>query len=368
VSANAGVSLETLLRSVLPSGLCLPVLPGTRFVTLGGAVAADIHGKNHHADGSLSRWLDEIELIDGCGELRRLSPSDDPAAFWATTGGMGLTGITLSATVQLTPVESSYMRVRTRRFASIDDAFAAMRESPDRYHVAWVDAAARGGRLGRAVLDEGDHAVRDDLPRGLRNAPLRYRPRQFVSAPRLPMNVLSPALVRRFNSVWWHRAADDATRLASVTSFFHPLDGVGSWNNLYGRAGFVQYQFVVPFGAEDVVLETLRLLSAGDAPPYLVVLKRFGAESLGPLSFPMPGWTLAADIPADRPGLAGMLDALDECVAGVGGRVYLAKDARMRPELLTAMYPRLSEWKETRQRLDPDRRFWSDLGRRLHLC
>jgi decaprenylphospho-beta-D-ribofuranose 2-oxidase len=182
------------------------------------------------------------------------------------------------------------------------------------------------------------------------------------------MSVLSPTLVRRFNSAWWHRASEDAMHLASLTSFFHPLDGVAGWNRLYGRGGLIQYQYVVPFGNEDLIVESLRLLAGADAPPYLVVLKRFGEQSPGPLSFPMPGWTLAADIPADRPGLARVLDALDECVVAAGGRVYLAKDARLRPSLVPAMYPRLPEWQATRSRLDPHGRFSSDLARRLRLC
>lgn len=363
---SGGTSLERALCTLLPLGRTLPVLPGTRFVTVGGAVAADVHGKNHHHDGSFGRWVRRLTLLDGTGEVRELSPTQDAEAFWATVGGMGLTGIVLDATVELPAVTSAYVQVRTRRMPRLDEALDAMERSTARYHVAWVDAFPGRG-FGRSVLQEGDPAEAAELTPARQRQPLRYVPRQRLSVPAVPGNMLRPVTVRGFNELWWRKAPNDRTAAASYTSFFHPLDGVGHWNRLYGGRGFVQWQFAVPLSARSLVESSLRRLAAAGVPAYLVVLKRFGAASGAPLSFPMPGWTLAVDLPAGPPQLARLLDELDGEVAAAGGRIYFAKDARLAAALVPAMYPRLDEWRATRERLDPHRRFSSDLARRLRL-
>jgi decaprenylphospho-beta-D-ribofuranose 2-oxidase len=236
-----------------------------------------------------------------------------------------------------------------------------------RYSVAWIDCLAQGRALGRSVLTRGDHARLDELPAAARQDPLRFHPASRLSVPAFVPGLVNRTTARFFNEAWFRKAKSHATTIEPITGFFHPLDAVRSWNRLYGPRGFVQYQFVVPFSAGAVVEGILERLSSLRLPSFLAVLKRFGPADPGPLSFPMPGWTLALDLPARVGGLAVFLDALDELVAGAGGRVYLAKDGRLRPDLLAHMYPRLGEWMAVRDRVDPHGVLQSDLARRLRL-
>lgn len=369
VTAFAGTSLGLLMHALLPLGWFVAVTPGTRHVTVGGAIAADIHGKNHHREGSFCDHVDSLELLTPDGKRRRITPKDDPDIFAATAGGMGLTGIVLEATMRLLPVETSRVRVDTDRAQNLDETMALM-ESGDagyRYSVAWIDCLARGRRLGRSVLTRGDHAGIDELPPAKRGDPLAFGPRSLARVPSWMPGVVNRMSVRAFNEMWFRRAPRrERGALKSIPSFFHPLDAIEDWNRLYGKGGFVQYQFVVPFGAEDVLRRVLERVSSTGYPSFLAVLKRFGPGH-GMLSFPAPGWTLALDIPARIPGLGPFLDSLDISVAAAGGRVYLAKDSRMRPEALEAMYPELDGWREIRATLDPRGVMRSDLDRRLGL-
>lgn len=369
VVCEAGVSLHRLMEVLLPLGWFVPVTPGTRYVTVGGAIGADIHGKNHHGSGAFSRHVRALDLLTADGEIRTLKPADE--LFWATAGGMGLTGVILSAELRLHPVQTSLMTVDTERADDLDDLMARLSATDHRYRysVAWIDLLARGARTGRAVLTRGDHAPLEALPRRARGAPLRFKAPQFPPAPRhFPEGLLTRTSVAAFNEFWYRKSPRLRTgELQPIPKFFHPLDGVPHWNRIYGRGGFVQYQFVVGHGQEEALRRVVRRIAHRGCPSFLAVLKRFGEADPGWLSFPLPGWTLALDIPAALPGLGGFLDELDEEVAGAGGRVYLAKDARVRPEVLEGMYPRLPDFRALRRELDPAGLFTSDLSRRLNL-
>ncbi len=370
VTAYAGTSLDELMHRLVPMGWFVPVTPGTRFVTVGGAIAADIHGKNHHFEGSFCNHVISLTLQTGGGERLVVGPDQHPDAFWATAGGMGLTGVVLDATFRLTGIETSYVRVDTERAADLDDLMTRMEDHDDeyRYSVAWIDCLARGKSLGRAVLTRSDHATVAELPRRRQSDPLSFHPRiPFKAPPWAPRGLVNPLSIRAFNELWFRKAPRDQRGAIHSISSFYPLDMVDGWNRLYGSTGFLQYQFVVPFGQEEAMRQAIERLSGAGAASFLAVLKRFGPGNPAPLSFPAPGWTLALDIPAGNAGLATLLDDLDEVVVEAGGRIYLAKDSRLRPELLSRMYPRLDEWRELRAKLDPDRVFQSDLARRLHL-
>jgi decaprenylphospho-beta-D-ribofuranose 2-oxidase len=371
VSVGGGVGLDALLRAVVPRGWFVPVTPGTRHVTVGGAVASDVHGKNHHVDGGFADHVVSMDLLSPAHGVRTVTPVDDEEEFRATAGGMGLTGLVLRATVELLPIETSRVRVDTERAGDLDELMACMDEGDHRYRysVAWIDCLARRTHLGRGVLTRGDHASVDELPARARRDPLRFAPRPPMEVPPVvPPGLLRPAAARAFNEVWFRKAPrTERGRVQPLSAFFHPLDAVGSWNRLYGPRGFVQYQLVVPFGREEAIRAALELLAAAGCPSFLGVLKRFG-PGRGMLSFPISGWTLALDIPAAVWELGPTLDRLDRLVVEAGGRVYLAKDARLRPELLGPMYPELDRWREVRARLDPGHVLRSDLDRRLDLA
>jgi decaprenylphospho-beta-D-ribofuranose 2-oxidase len=371
-TVGAGVSLDELMRAIVPRGFFVPVTPGTRFVTIGGAIASDIHGKNHHVDGSIGNHLDAITMMLADGSTTVVGPDRNPSLFWATIGGMGLTGIMIDATIRLLPIETSKMLVDTSRVPDLDALLATM-SSPDdevRYSVAWIDLVAKGRNLGRSVLHRGDHARLTDLDARQQITPLAYGPHQVVAVPPLvpPIGVLNHATVAAFNEFWYRKAPASRTgEIQGLGAFFHPLDLVGSWNRLYGNRGMVQYQFVVPFGEEDALRTVVERLSASGAASFLAVLKRFGAANPGPLSFPKAGWTLALDIPGASRGLGDMLHGLDRVVLGAGGRHYFAKDSHMTPDAVRRGYPRLDEWKAIRDEVDPRGVWQSDLGRRLGL-
>lgn len=369
-TVTAGTTLHDLMRFLIPRGFFVPVTPGTRFVTVGGLVACDVHGKNHHRSGSFGAHVTELDLVTADGRTRTVSPERDPELFWATVGGLGLTGVITSVTFAVPRIETGYLRVDTERLGDLDAIMARIEESDQRsaYSVAWIDTAARGRALGRSVLTRGDFAERAALT----GAAARH-PRQPPGEPRLaappwvPPRLVSTTTVRAFNEAWFRKAPRSRTdELQSVGTFFHPLDGVRDWNRCYGRRGFVQYQLVLPDSASGRLARILERVSASGQPSFLAVLKRFGAAGPAPLSFPMAGWTLAVDFPVSA-GLAALLTALDREVVEAGGRLYLAKDARSAPAMVAAGYPELDRFRETRARIDPDRRFQSDLSRRLDL-
>ncbi len=371
VTVEAGVSLDRLMRTLVPMGLWPAVTPGTRQVTVGGAICSDVHGKNHHRDGTFGAHVRSMELVSpGLGTLT-LSPEATPDEFWATTGGMGLTGLIRRATIDVLRIETASIRVDSERTPDLDTTMSLMSERDRRYRysVAWIDCLARGSALGRSIVEFGDHAGLDDLPAGHRHADraLRFAPLDSVPAPPwAPSGLLNRWTVAAFNEMWYRKAPKRAEgHVVPAAAFFHPLDMVAGWNRIYGSRGFLQYQFVLPDGEEATLRRIIEELVDRRCASFLAVLKRFGPSNPAPLSFPRPGWTLALDLPVTFGGLGELLDRMDEQVVAAGGCIYLAKDSRLRPDLLEAMYPRLPAWRDVRERMDPERRMRSDLLRRL---
>jgi len=371
VTCEAGVSLEQLMVRLLPAGWFVPVSPGTRQVTVGGAIAADVHGKNHHSAGSFARHVLSFDLLTADGDVRTVTPESDADLFWGTAGGMGLTGIILRATIAMKPVETSRLIVDTVRTANIDDtmAYLASTDKDYDYTVAWTDCLAGRGSLGRSVITSGDFATIGEVRYRNRARPLEFKPSALVGAPPVvPSGLINARTVALLNEAWFRRAPRRRTgEIQTIGRFFHPLDGIRNWNRVYGPAGFRQYQYVVPFGAEDVVRRSLERISALRAPSFVTVLKRFGEGDQGMLSFPMPGWTLALDFPSRTPWLSQLLGELDELVLEAGGRLYLAKDSRIPAELMPRMYPRYEDFRRLRAEIDPAGIFSSDLSVRLGL-
>ena len=367
IVCESGVSFADVIRAWLPRGWFPPVTPGTKFVTVGGAIAADVHGKNHHRDGTFSAFVSGFTLLTADGETLRCSRTEHADVFWATVGGMGLTGMILDARFSLRPVASAWLRVDYRKARDLDDTLGvfAAGDADSTYSVAWIDCLARGRRTGRAVIMHGDHAGAADV-RAAGLTPWAAAPGHTIGVPfDVPGVLLTPFAMRLFNAAYYGMHRDAPHRLVHLERFFYPLDGVGHWNRLYGARGFVQYQVVLPPAEGRRGLVTLlERLSASGRPSFLAVLKRLGPENEGLLSFPREGYTLALDLPV-RPGLVDFLRELDRLVLERGGRVYLAKDATTTAAAVRAMYPRLEEFRSVTARVDPRGVISSSLARRV---
>jgi len=369
---DGGVSLDTLMRAALPLGWWVPVLPGTRQVTIGGAIGADVHGKNHHTKGSFGNHVLWIDLVTADGAVRRLTPDGpDAELFWATVGGMGLTGVVVRAAVQLHRTETAYFVVDTDRTADLDELLTLLTDGSDDtygYSAAWFDTTTTGAKLGRAVLTRGSLATRDQLPAKLRDDPLTFAAPQLLTFPdAFPNGLANPATLRAFSQLWYHKAPRrQRGAIQNITAFYQVLDLFGDWNRVYGSRGFLQYQFLVPFGEEPALRRIAERIAESRHSSGLNVLKRFGAGNQAPLSFPQPGWTVTVDFPI-APGLHRFCDELDELVLGAGGRLYLAKESRTTGATFKRGYPRFDEWRKARDAADPDGVFVSDMARRLEL-
>jgi decaprenylphospho-beta-D-ribofuranose 2-oxidase len=359
LEAEAGVTLHDILKTSLPRGFFLPVTPGTQWVTLAGAVASNVHGKNHHHSGSIEHFVTSLEVATPAG-LLRCSPSERADLFRATVGGYGLTGLITRVGLRLKPVASSALRTRGIRCGSLPELFEAMRRHDDtaEYSVAWIDTLARGKSLGRGVLLLGDHA--EGRTPGARTG-ARH---QLFSVPfSAPSALLQPWALRLFNSAYYHLPRSEKEKPAGHEGFFYPLDSIGHWNRLYGPRGFFQYQFVIPDtggkNTEAGVEKCLRFLADNGMGSFLAVLKRCGDDSVM-LPFCKRGYTLALDIPNRGPETLARLEALDRLVLEFGGRIYLTKDARLPKEAFRAMYPEWKDWMHTVKRYNPQ-----GLGRSL---
>lgn len=354
VVIEAGVSLRALLDVFLPRGFLVPVCPGTAYVTVGGAIANDVHGKNHERDGAFGQHVQWFDLMLASGDTLRVSRESDQALFDATLGGIGLTGIIVAACLRLTRVDSNALLVRERPVADLDALLAALKDDAGAgYSVAWFDALAAGRDLGRGIVETATPSPTN----------VEVTPRKAKTLPITPPSfVLNPLSVRGFNA-WYRGRVPPAgrERLRDYDSFLFPLDSVAGWNRMYGKPGFRQFQCVAPV---EALVPLLTRIGQSRAGSFLAVLKAMGAEGTGMLSFPMPGYVVALDFP-NRPGIVEPLGDLERITIDHGGRVYLAKDSCLSAAGFATMYPRLPALRAVLDRVDPQARLGSSMSRRL---
>lgn len=371
VEVDAGVNLDQLMKAALPFGLWVPVLPGTRQVTIGGAIACDIHGKNHHSAGSFGDHVRSIDLLTASGDIRHLTPTgEDSELFWTTVGGNGLTGIILRATIEMTPTETAYFIADGDVTASLDETIALHNDSSEAnytYSSSWFDAISAPPKLGRAAVSRGSLATVEQLPANLQRNPLKFDAPQLLTLPDIfPNGLASKYTFMPIGEFWYRKSGTYRGKVQNLTQFYHPLDTFGEWNRAYGSAGFLQYQFVIPAEAVDEFKKIIGDIQASGHHSFLNVFKLFGPGNQAPLSFPIPGWNICVDFPI-KSGLGEFVHELDRRVMEFGGRLYTAKDSRTTAETFHAMYPRIDEWIAVRRKIDPLRVFASDMARRLEL-
>ncbi|UNU75425.1 FAD-binding oxidoreductase [Corynebacterium pseudodiphtheriticum] len=378
VVVDGGVTLDQLMKAALPYGLWVPVLPGTRQVTIGGAIGPDIHGKNHHSAGSFGDHVVSMDLLVASGDILTLKPEgseDDPDGelFWATVGGMGLTGIIVHATIRMTKTETAFFIADgdlTSNFDETIEFHADGSETNYTYSSAWFDAISPEPKLGRAAISRGSLATLDQLKElspKLAKDPLKFSAPQLVTVPDIfPNFTMNKLTMKAVGQAWWLKSGEYRGQVQNLTQFYQPLDLIGEWNRGYGSRGFLQYQFVVPREATSELKSIVRSIQASGHYSALNVFKLFGEGNRAPLSFPMPGWNICVDFPI-KPGLGHFLDELDKRVLDFGGRLYLAKESRTSAEKFHQMYPQMQSWLDTRNQIDPTGVFASDMSRRLEL-
>jgi FAD/FMN-containing dehydrogenase len=365
LDCGAGVSLADILETYAPQGWLPMITPGTKYVTVGGCIANDVHGKAHHAQGSFEQSVDSFRILLASGDIVTASRHENPDLFYGCFGGMGLLGVILSARIRLRRVETTWFRQRAFVARDLDHMLELMAETDSQYpySVASINPFDLGARLGRGVLTVGDHATADELPGGLPRLKVAGPP--LVGLPfALPGFLFNPLTARALHLVIFQVLARGAP-FAHYQKFFYPLDAIDHWNRGMGPRGFTQYQFVLPFdrGAQNLRAILERIARSG-LLPSLNVLKRMGRAGSGPLAFPQEGYTLAIDFPI-RDGTRTLLQDLDRLVLDAGGRIYLGKDAFLSADTFAAMYPRLAEFRALKAKWDPEGLFTSDLSRRL---
>lgn len=363
---EGGKLLSDILDEIVPQGYFLPVTPGTKFVSIGGAIAADIHGKNHHVEGCFSNHVESFRLLKANGEIVICSRTENPNLFWATVGGMGLTGFILEATFRLKRIETTKIAKRTIKCPNLKTLVDALIQHENyTYSVAWIDCDTSGKNMGKSILNLGEHAsstqVESSRLSGFKT------PKPLVSIPfNLPNWTLNQLTVKTFNALHYGKEfKSDYESLTDFEPFFYPLDAIGKWNRLYGSNGFVQYQFVIPMEHADKGLhDIMKVITESGESSFLAVLKLFGEQNEGWLSFPKRGVTLALDFRANERTFR-ILDKLDKMVEEMGGRLYLAKDARMKAEFFANGYPKLDQFKRLLKEIDPEGKFRSLQSDRL---
>ena len=377
VDVDAGLSLNDLMSAVVPLGLWVPVMPGTRHVTIGGAIAHDIHGKSHHSDGSFGNHVLEMHLLVADGRILTLTPdgsSDDPdgSLFWATVAGIGLTGIVLRAKLALMRTETAYFKADSFTTNNLDETIdlhlVQRYEDGFEYASGWFDTISGPPKLGRGAFSRGNLATLDELPLKLQKNPLKFSPDPLISLP----DVFPRGLANKFDfslvgEAYFRMGSNKQGEIKNLTQFYHILDAIGHWNNAYGRGGgFAQYQFIVPTGNEAEFKKIITDIQASGHVSFLNVIKLFGEGNKAPLSFPKTGWNVCLDFPIKK-GLNEFLAGMDKRVMEMGGRLYTAKDSVTTAANFHSMYPRIDEWLDVRRRIDPEHVFVSDMARRLEL-
>ena len=361
LKAEAGITLREILRVIVPKGWFLPVTPGTSYATLEGAIASDVHGKNHHVAGTLGQHVKSLTMVLGTGEIITVSNEENLDLFRATCGGMGLTGVIINATIQLLPIQSSFIKQNTIKAKCIEAACEVFENnSSSNYSVAWIDCLSKGKNLGRSVIMLGEHANRGELEINLK---------QLVSVPfTTPSMLLNKVTIKAFNNAYWHKSKHNHNETIPLMPYFYPLDAVGAWNKLYGKQGFLQFQCVLP--KEDGVSNMRKLLTeiadSGEAS-FLTVLKQFGKANDNLLSFPTEGYTLALDFKLTDSSIKTYC-RLEDIVVGMGGRLYLTKDAIMQEKTFKKTYPNWEKFESVREKYGATGKFSSSQSKRLGLA
>lgn len=361
LACDAGVSLYEILNVFVPKGWFLPVTPGTRFVTVGGAIASDVHGKNHHIDGTFCEHVLSFDIALGNGEIMTASPLQNADLFHATCGGMGLTGVIVAARIQLKPISASDILEVTIKAPNLDavlDGFEKYADST--YSVAWIDCLAKGADLGRSLLMIGEHATEGGL---------KVVSKKPLTIPMdAPAQLLNPLSIKAFNTLYYGKVLQaEQSRRTSFETYFYPLDQILHWNRLYGKPGFLQYQFVIPKNEGRVGMRRIldEIVGSGQGS-FLAVIKIFGRQNKNFLSFPIEGYTLALDF-RFTPTILKLLDRLDQLVLEYGGRIYLTKDARMSEQTFKSGYPLWEEFERVRKKYHAIGKFSSLQSRRIGL-
>ena len=373
VTAEAGATFEEILKVIIPKGYFLPVTPGTKKITLGGAIAADVHGKNHHQDGSFGNYIKRIRLINGIGEEISLNPhqenhSETNKNFWSTIGGMGLTGIVIDATFSIIPIQTSFILEESKRYNNIESLMQDMtkKDRNYKYIVAWIDSMNMDFR---GILTCGNHAKTEEINHIEGRTKLTFDPNSLTSVPEIiPISLMNKVVIKLFNEFWFRKSPKKITqKIIPIDNFFYPLDKIQNWNNIYGRTGFIQYQIVVPEEHSAMIKEILNKLKQINALSFLPVLKKLGQANQSYLSFPIEGWTLSIDLPANNKKIENLLSNFDKDIAKIGGRIYLAKDSRQSSHIFKKTYKDLNLWIKQKQILDPKNIFISDIAKRLKI-